>query len=213
MAASGDAILTLSNAITVRPLRPSDAEALSSAANNPKIAQNLTDRFPHPYTLEDASSWIKYCNDSANYIPLKLSSPGSGGQSSNDSSIAADYGVCLADVVIGTTGLMYDRKTPRAITLGYWIAEAHWGKGVATILATAFSNWVFDTFDWVVRIDADAYSWNVGSQKVLAKAGFVYEGRQKWKACKNGKFGDLVLFGKTRSGVELEEFQGEPTHH
>lgn len=199
-------IVRLPKSITIRALRPADAQALSSAGNNPKIAQNLTDRFPHPYTLEDANFWINHCNDPANFLPVMLPSSGTENQGSTKKSLAADYAVCLDDVVIGTTGLMYDPKTPRAVALGYWIAQPHWGKGIATAVATAFSNWAFDNFEWIVRIDADAYSWNEGSQKVLQKAGFVYEGRQKWKAYKNGKYGDLVLFGKTRPGIELEEF-------
>ena len=206
MSAPADVILKLAGSITVRAYRPSDASTLASEADNPKVSQNMTDMFPSPYTLESAQYWIKFSSDKANFLPCAL--PPST-QSDNDpitDSLPSDYAVCIDDVVIGAVGLVYNPKLPRIITMGYWLGEAHWGKGIATIVATAFSDWVFDTFKWIVRIDGDAYSWNKGSQRVLVKAGFVYEGTQKWKAFKNGKFGDLLLFGKTKPNVKLEEF-------
>ncbi len=35
------------------------AEAITFQANNPKIAQNLLDFFPHPYNLKDALDWVQ----------------------------------------------------------------------------------------------------------------------------------------------------------
>ena len=38
-----------------------DAPALAKAADNPHIAANLRNVFPHPYTLEDAQWFIRDC--------------------------------------------------------------------------------------------------------------------------------------------------------
>ena len=38
----------------LRPWRMEDAETIARYANNPKIAANLRDAFPHPYTQRDA---------------------------------------------------------------------------------------------------------------------------------------------------------------
>ena len=43
----------------LRPWEKKDEVSLVKHANNEKIAMNLRDGFPHPYTLEDARSWIK----------------------------------------------------------------------------------------------------------------------------------------------------------
>lgn len=43
----------LNNCI-LRPWQTSDASSLSKYANNKKIADNLRDAFPYPYTLHDA---------------------------------------------------------------------------------------------------------------------------------------------------------------
>ena len=37
-----------------------DIEALVSLANNKNIADTLRDRFPYPYTIEDAKWWVDF---------------------------------------------------------------------------------------------------------------------------------------------------------
>ena len=44
--------------IILRHWRKEDIEPLVKLANNKNIADNLRDRFPHPYTLKDAEEWI-----------------------------------------------------------------------------------------------------------------------------------------------------------
>ena len=39
-----------------------DAPSLAKHANNSKIWINLRDHFPHPYTLENAESFISFVN-------------------------------------------------------------------------------------------------------------------------------------------------------
>lgn len=205
-------ILTLPNSISIRPWHVSDAAAMADCANNIKIWRNMTDRFPHPYTVADADWWINRCNDTSNWLSTayrpagrtrnKSDQPGSASvDTEHDSALSPlDFAICHENQPIGAVGLEPDGKAPRAVSLGYWLAEPYWGRGIATSVATAFSQWAFDRFPWLVRIDSDAYSWNEGSQRVLKKSGFVYEGRQKLKVCKEDKFGDLVLFGKVRDG-------------
>ena len=45
----------------LRALTPADAADLAHAANDPRIAANLKDGFPHPYTVEDAERFIAFC--------------------------------------------------------------------------------------------------------------------------------------------------------
>ena len=46
---------------TVRDWRLEDAPALSKHADNRKIWINVRDRFPSPYTIEDAEQWVRHC--------------------------------------------------------------------------------------------------------------------------------------------------------
>lgn len=204
-----DIILTLGNNITVRRWRESDAEELTHHADNRKIWQNLTDRFPYPYNLEDSQWWIKHCNDKAQW--LSTLSPSDIGPSETkeafearraESMLPSNYAVCHLDKTIGSCGMEHDFRAPRNVSLGYWLGEEFWGRGIATQVATEFSRWIFDAFDWIVRVEGDAYSWNEGSQKVLRKSGFEFEGMQRMKAFKDGTYGDIVLFGKVRPGFK-----------
>ncbi|KAK5089498.1 hypothetical protein LTR70_001618 [Exophiala xenobiotica] len=204
-----DIILTLEDNITVRRLREGDAEALTRHANNRKIWQNMTNRFPHPYKVEDSLWWIKHCNDKAQW--LSTISPSDSGRSETkgafearraESVLPTDYAICHLDKPIGCCGIELDVRATTSVSIGYWLGEEFWGRGIATQVATEFSKWIFDTFDWIVRVEGDAYSWNGGSQKVLRKSGFEYEGVQRMKAFKDGKYGDVVLFGKVRPGFK-----------
>ncbi len=43
----------------LRPWKTSDLNDLVTFANNPKIANNLTDEFPHPYLEQHGKKFIK----------------------------------------------------------------------------------------------------------------------------------------------------------
>ena len=43
----------------LRAWRAGDAPALAAHANNPKVWHNMSDSFPHPYTLEIAEHWVR----------------------------------------------------------------------------------------------------------------------------------------------------------
>jgi len=42
----------------LRPWRADDAEALARNADDPEVARNMRDAFPHPFTLERAHAWL-----------------------------------------------------------------------------------------------------------------------------------------------------------
>jgi len=44
---------------TVRPWRLSDADSLVRHANNRKVWLLVRDRFPHPYTIQDAHEFLQ----------------------------------------------------------------------------------------------------------------------------------------------------------
>jgi len=47
------------NKIILRPWNIGDKASLAKYGNNPKVAQNMTDKFPSPYTLEMAAAFIE----------------------------------------------------------------------------------------------------------------------------------------------------------
>ena len=45
----------------LRPWRAADRDNLVRHANQRQVWRNLTDSFPHPYTVQDADGWLALC--------------------------------------------------------------------------------------------------------------------------------------------------------
>ena len=61
------------------------------------------------------------------------------------------------------------------ITIGYYLAEEHWGKGIATKALSILTNYVFNETN-IQRIQAEVMVENMASKGVLLKNGYVLEG-------------------------------------
>ena len=161
----------------VRPWRSGDESDLVRHADNPAVARNLKDRFPSPYTRNDAREWISLC--------LKQTP-------------ATNFAITWNDAPAGGIGL-----TPgtdifrRSAELGYWLGEPFWGRGVATAAVRAVTTWAFASLD-LARIHAGVLEWNPASRRVLEKAGYVLEARLRRHVTKEGRTMDEFLYAKVR---------------
>jgi RimJ/RimL family protein N-acetyltransferase len=159
-----------------------DVKSLAKAANNPKIARWMRNTFPQPYTTDDSKAWISIAISTS---PIR------------------DFAICQPDgsAVIGGIGLKArDDIHYRTMEIGYWLCEDHWNRGIATEAVTAFSDWAFDKFDILLRLEAEVFEGNVASGRVLEKAGFVFEARQKKAIEKLGTVMDALTYCKFRQG-------------
>ena len=163
--------------VIIRPWEMADASSIVKFANNPKIAENMRDGFPHPYTLTDAERFITMATTttSALLLAIEVNGEAAGG--------------------IGVTPLANEyRKTA---DIGYWLAEPYWGKGIVTAAVKALIPIAFEHFD-IVRIQAGVYSTNPASMRVLEKAGFEREAMHKKAVFKNGVVMDEIVFVRFR---------------
>lgn len=161
----------------VRSLHPKDAPSLAKYANNRKIWINIWDRFPHPYSLQDAENWI---------------------QEAIESKPETIFAIASETEVIGNIGLeMKQDVQRRSAEVGYWVGEPFWGQGIATRALKALTEYAFAEFD-LARIYAEVFEWNPASCRVLEKAGFEYEGRMRKSATKDGQTIDMFLYSLTR---------------
>ena len=164
----------------LRKWRLSDAKDLAAALNNEKILNNLRDGLPFPYTEKDA----------ADYITAMLSSD-------EDSTFA--YAITIDDRAVGSIGAFRQGNIHRQTAeLGYYLAEEYWSRGIMTEAIGQICKIIFDTTD-ILRIYAEPFAYNIGSQRALEKAGFALEGIMKNNAVKNGKVLDMALFSLTRT--------------
>ncbi|USG66574.1 GNAT family N-acetyltransferase [Brevibacillus ruminantium] len=81
------------------------------------------------------------------------------------------------------------------VTVGYFLAEAHWGKGIATEAVKILLHFLFTEVN-VNRVQAEVMPPNEPSKRVLLKNGFVKEGTLRQAALWSGKgIVDLEIFG------------------
>lgn len=71
-------------------------------------------------------------------------------------------------------------------TIGYFLSESHWGKGIATEAVNRLLDFLFTDVN-VNRIQAEVMPPNENSKKVLLKNGFVYEGTLRQAMLWSGK--------------------------
>jgi RimJ/RimL family protein N-acetyltransferase len=159
----------------VRDWRVEDAASLSRHANNRRIWLMVRDRFPFPYTMEDAEHWVRHCMRAlpATDFAIEVDGEASGG-----------IGVVLRDDV--------ERISAE---LGFWLGESVWGRGVMTDAVSAFVPWAFERFN-LQRIYAHVFERNPASARVLEKAGFTREARLRRAVIKEGEVLDEWLYAR-----------------
>ncbi len=81
------------------------------------------------------------------------------------------------------------------VTIGYFLSEAHWGRGIATEAVAILVDFLFKDVN-VNRIQAEVMPPNENSKKVLLKNGFIKEGTLRQAALWAGKgIVDLEIYG------------------
>ena len=162
----------------VRSWQKSDARAITRWADNPSIARNLRDRFPHPYTLADAKRWIRAAHA---YDP------------------PCHFAIEAGGEAVGGIGFdVFDDVDRRTAEIGYWLAEPLWGRGIATAALAAVSDYAFQRFH-LARLQARVFEGNDASMRVLEKAGYEMEGRLRRSVTKGDRTIDSFIYARVRS--------------
>ncbi|KAL1891610.1 hypothetical protein Sste5346_007526 [Sporothrix stenoceras] len=200
----------------LRPYHISDLEPMCKAANDPLIVKYMRDAFPYPYDTDAGMTWLKICK--AEGLPVEEKAdeakPAAPDSSPPAPSPEMNVAICLLDgTFIGSTGLRAmgpdgtDRYTRE---IGYWIGRDHWGKGLATEVASGLGRWALSPASGILtkdgqplrRIEAGVYAENAASSKVLERAGYVREGVRRQAVIKNGVMQDVVIYGLVASDLE-----------
>ena len=161
---------------TIRPWRLDDAQSIASHANNRKIWLGVRDLFPHPYTIQDAHEFLQRAlSEQPETKFCRDRRHGTGG-----------IGVHPGQDVYRRTA-----------TVGYWLGEQFWGRGIMTEAVIAVTDFCFDNFP-LRRISAEVFANNPASARVLEKAGFTFEGRLKNNVMKDGQVLDSLLYARIK---------------
>jgi len=162
---------------SVRSWEWRDRDAIVHHANNRNVWINLRDRFPYPYTTNDARRWLD------SIIGLKPET---------------NFAIAVAGQAAGGIGFTMQHDVGRrSAEIGYWLGEAFWGRGIATEALITVTDYAFSNYD-VCRLYAHVFDWNGASARVLEKAGYVFEGRMKKSVTKDGQTIDQLMYAMIR---------------
>jgi RimJ/RimL family protein N-acetyltransferase len=162
---------------TIRPWRLDDAESVARHANNCKIWLGVRGLFPHPYTIQDAHEFL---------------------QRTISEQPGMKFCVEIERAAVGGIGVHPGQDVHRhTATVGYWLGEEFWRRGIMTEVVTAVTDFCFDNFP-LRRISAEVFANNPASARVLEKGGFSFEGRLKNNVMKDGQVLDSLLYAKTK---------------
>ncbi|MBC7465855.1 MAG: GNAT family N-acetyltransferase [Bdellovibrio sp.] len=165
--------------LILRPVKLSDAEAIFEYAKNPAVSEYILWE-PHQ-SVEDSLSYIQdYIFD---YYKKGVPEP---------------FGIALKEnpeKLIGTVGCFVVSKVSKSMELAYALAENHWGQGLMTEAAVAVMDYCFKEFG-LKRIQARCKVENIGSRRVMEKAGMTFEGTLKSAQFHRGRFWDMHYLAK-----------------
>lgn len=89
------------------------------------------------------------------------------------------------------------------VTIGYFLAESQWGKGIATKAVGRLLEFLFMKVN-VNRIQAEVMPANEHSKKVLLKNGFIHEGTLRQATLWSGKgIVDVEIYGMLRKDYAI----------
>ena len=164
--------------LRLRRLCLADAPVLARLANNKKIWDNVRDRMPYPFQLQDAEVFINNVTQHDNALVRAIVLPD--------------------QVFVGTVGLhLQDYPYEGSAELAYWLGEPFWGGGLASLAVHKLIKLGFNQYD-LRRIFARVYSFNKPSVRVLEKNGFRCEAVARAAVLKNNQVWDELTFGLLR---------------
>ena len=159
----------------VRRWKPADVHALVEHANNARVAAQLRDRFPHPYTRRDALAFLEHAIDAPQPTNLAIDVDGQ---------------------AVGAIGYLPGTDIERfSGEIGYWVGEAYWGRGIATEAVVLMTRCAFEQSN-MLRLFALPFADNAGSIRVLEKAGYTREAILRASCVKDGRVRDQALYAR-----------------
>lgn len=157
----------------LRPWRHTDLASLVRHANDKRVARTVRDLFPSPYTRADGERWLAHATAE--------------GRSNN---LAID----VDGAAVGGIGMIPGEDVQRIrAEVGYWLGHAYWGRGIMTEAVRAFSAHLLDERGFV-RLEAPVFETNPASARVLEKAGYTLESRQRCAAIKDDRVIDILMY-------------------
>jgi RimJ/RimL family protein N-acetyltransferase len=164
--------------LILRAWQKSDKDSLVRHANNRNVSRHLREVFPYPYTDQDADAWLNRT------VP--------------EEAAKWRFAIEIGGEAVGGIALDLCTDVERhSASIGYWLGEGFWGRGIMTHAVTEVTARALATPRFC-RVCAQVSSGNPASMRVLEKAGYQREGVLVRGVIKSGMVFDQVLYAVTR---------------
>jgi ribosomal-protein-alanine N-acetyltransferase len=163
--------------LVLRPFRLDDVDEVFAYARDPEFTRYLR-ILPRPYEREHAIEFIAR-------------------QILRDPVERPVWAITLDDTVIGGINLRFD-FAHRSVEAGWGVGRSHWNQGICTEAARAVIDAAFRTHADLLRMHARADADNVGSQRVMEKAGMTKEGVLRLRRVERGEAFDEAIYSILR---------------
>ncbi len=162
---SAKTVLEIRPGLRLRDWQYGDEDAIVTHGNDVEVSRWLRDRFPSPYTRQDAHGWIMMNQD---VLPT------------------ANFAIELHGSAVGGVGIVFGEDIHRfTAEVGYWVGRSVWGQNIATQAVQTMCTYAFDRLR-LVRLYASVFAGNAASARVLEKCGFQLEGTRRKAGYKSG---------------------------
>ena len=174
--------IKIDNHYSITDIFPGDKSAYVKHLAEKQIYEQ-TLNIPYPYTDADADWWI-------NHVAEETKKQGQ----------SVNWAVRKSDgLLIGGIGFRgFEPGKSHRAEIGYWLAKPYWGQGIMANAAKLASDFAFKELG-LVRITANVFLFNMGSCRVLEKAGFQLEGILRKHYKKDGNVFDGKLYAKLKA--------------
>ncbi|GAA1908060.1 GNAT family N-acetyltransferase [Williamsia serinedens] len=180
-------IPTLTDGVVwLRPLEPSDVDAVYTCASDPASQRFTT--VPSPYLRSDAVEFVDRA--SAQVWP------------GFEVAITGDD-----DALVGTCGLRIRDEDSDVVAIGYMVSPSARGRGIATRATRLLIDHAWSL--GAHRVALDAFATNTASRRVAERCGMTQEGVLREAHLGNGGIRhDVVLYGLLRSDPDVSPSDG-----
>jgi RimJ/RimL family protein N-acetyltransferase len=161
--------------VTLRRLTAADVPEVTAACRDPDIVRWTTE-IPEDYTEDHARSWI--ATTRAGWREGR-----------------AELAITENSAFAGAIGLV--ARQDWVAEIGYWIAPAFRGRGVATRALELLSAWAEEA--GFARLQLTIFPGNEASARVATKAGYVEEGLLRAYANQRGAIKDAHMWSRVRN--------------
>jgi RimJ/RimL family protein N-acetyltransferase len=166
--------------LVLTDFRKDDMDVLVRYLNDPELYRN-TLSIPYPYAMKNAIAYFRQVRKfEIKYRKRK------------------DWVLRIDNSLIGGVGALLNFGPESHKTeIGYWIASPFRGKGMMSAAVNALVDHLFT--DWhFVRLEANVFTHNPASCRVLEKCGFTREGTLKKAFLKDGIYMDSFLYARVK---------------